>query len=304
MTDEVVLIVGGADDAHAAAVARRLATRGLTAVYLDFRRFPAEAALTWDPIRRRGSLELQDGAVDLARVRSVYWRTADPTRAAKGLRADLHAFAEQETRKALESLLRGLGRPIINPPEAIAAHRCKPVQSAAVAALGVAVPDTRISSHPDAAAEMFAAHPEGVIIKPVGGGAYARRLTRRDLAREAVIRASPMQYQAWIPGEDVRVYVVGERVFAGRIALARAGLVDFRTDPDHHSEAVTLSAAEAACCLNICRALGMVWTGIDFRRTPAGELVFLEANPSPMFLRFERDTGHAILAALVEVVAG
>lgn len=302
MIDAVVLIVGGAGDAHAAAVARRLATRGLTAAYLDFNKFPAEAAITWDPIRRRGSLELQGGALDLDRVRSVYWRTADPTRAAKGLRADLHAFAEQETRKALESLLRGLGRPIVNPPAAIAAHRCKPVQSAAVAALGVAVPDTRISSHPDAAAEMFAAHPDGVIIKPVGGGAYARRLTRRDLAREAVIRASPMQYQAWIAGEDLRVYVVGEEVFAGRIVVTKPGCVDFRTDPDHRSEAVTLSGAEAACCVKICRALGMVWTGIDLRRTPAGELVFLEANPSPMFLRFERDTGHPILAALVEIL--
>jgi len=298
LSGEVVLIVGDAGDAHAAAVARSVATRGLSAAYLDFAGFPAAATLAWDPIRRRGSVVLAGERIDLAGVRSVYWRTASPTRAASGLRGDLHGFAEQESRKALESLLRGLACPVVNPPEAIAAHRCKPVQSAAVAALGVSVPDTVITSDPEAAAAMFERHPGGVIIKPVGGGAYARRLTRRDLARAASIRASPMQYQAWIPGEDVRVYVVGEEVFAGRIVVADPDCVDFRTDARHRSEATAWTAAEAELCRRISRTLGMVWTGIDLRRTPAGELVFLEANPSPMFLRFERDTGHPILAAL------
>lgn len=299
MSDDVVLIVGGAGDVHAAAVARRVEARGLSAVFLNFADYPAKAGLSWDPIRRGGSLVIAGRRVALDRVRSVYWRTADPTRAGTGLRRDLHGFAEQETRKALESLLRGLGRPILNPAEAIAAHRCKPVQSAAVAGLGVTVPDTLISSDPASVAAMFAAHPEGLIIKPVGGGAYARRMTGRDLERAASIRSSPMQYQAWIAGEDVRVYVIGEAVFAGRIVV-REGNVDFRTDPQHRSEPVALTDEQAAMCRRITGTLGMVWTGIDFRRTPAGDLVFLEANPSPMFLKFEQDTGHPILEALVD----
>ena len=299
-----MLIVGDAGDAHAAAVARRVTALGLTAAYLDFAKFPAEARVVWDPIRRRGAVITAEMRVELERVRSVYWRSASPTRAAKGLKKALHGFAEQETRKALESLLRGLGCPVVNPPEAIAGHRCKPVQSAAVAGLGVAVPDTVITSDPEAAAEFFEAHPGGVIVKPVGGGAYARRLTRGDLARGDSIRASPMQFQAWIPGEDLRVYVVGEEVLAGRIVLADADRVDFRTDPRHRSEAIALGGEEEALCRRICRALGMVWTGIDLRRTPAGQLVFLEANPSPMFLRFERDTGLEILAGLVRLLTG
>lgn len=298
----VVLIVGGPDDAHAAAVAAKVTSRGAAAVFLDFNDFPAEATLAWDPIERRGALELASGRLDLAAVRSVYWRTARATRAARGLEERLHRFAEQETRRALESLLQGLGVPVINPATAIAAHRFKPVQSATVAGLGVAVPETVITSDPAAAAAMFHAHPEGVIIKPVGGGAYARRMTRRDLERTDSIRACPMQLQRWIAGEDVRVYVVGDVVCAGRILLKDPGHVDFRTDPTHVSEAVALSDAEARLCRRIARALGLVWTGIDFRRTPAGDLVFLEANPSPMFLRFERDTGLAIGDALADLL--
>ena len=87
-----------------------------------------------------------------------------------------------------------------------------------------------------------------------------------------------------------------------RIVVADPDCVDFRTDARHHSEVITLGDEEIELCRRISRTLGMVWTGIDFRRTPAGELVFLEANPSPMFLRFERDTGHPILAALCRVL--
>jgi hypothetical protein len=42
------------------------------------------------------------------------------------------------------------------------------------------------------------------------------------------------------------------------------------------------------------------WTAIDWRLTEAGEYVFLEANPSPMFLHFEQQTGFPITQQLVQ----
>jgi hypothetical protein len=47
-----------------------------------------------------------------------------------------------------------------------------------------------------------------------------------------------------------------------------------------------------------------VWTGIDLRRTPDGRHVFLEANPSPMFLGFERRSGLPLTEALVALLIG
>lgn len=284
-------------------MARRLADRGVRAEHLDFADVPGRVALAWDPLGRRGVLEPPDGpAIALENLRGVYWRTATRTRAPSGLQPALHGFAEDEARRALECTLRALPCPVINPPETIAAHRFKPLQTAQVAALGVPVPDTLISSSPAALRAFCAAHPDGVIVKPIGGGAYARRIVPGDLERDASVRACPMQYQALIAGEDLRVYVVGERVLAGRIVIDDPARVDFRTDPRHHSVAIELDAAAAQRCRDIARALGLAFTGIDLRRTPAGQLVFLEANPSPMFLRFEQDTGHPLLDALVDLL--
>jgi len=298
-----VLIVGGPDDLHAATVARGLAARGVPAEHLDFADFPARAELTWDPLARRGALERPGRPpVALERLRSVYWRTATRTRAAHGLQRDAHAFAEDESRRALECMLRSLACPVINSPAAVAAHRLKPLQTTQVAALGVPTPATLITSSPAALRAFVAAQTSGVIVKPVGGGAYVRKLVPSDLERDASIRACPMQYQAYIPGEDLRVYVIGERVFAARVITADPSRVDFRTDPTHHSVAFTLGRDGEQRCLQIARTLGLAFTGIDLRHTSANELVFLEANPSPMFLRFAADTGHPLAQALIDLL--
>lgn len=298
-----MLIVGDPDDPHAAAVARGLAARGVPAEHLDFAEFPASAELSWDPLARRGRLERDHRPpIALEDLRSVYWRTATRTRAAAGLQRDAHAFAEDESRRALECMLRSLPCPVINSPAAVAAHRLKPLQTTQVAALGVPTPATLITSSPAALRAFVAAQPRGVIVKPVGGGAYVRKLVPSDLGRAASIRACPMQYQAYIPGEDLRVYVIGERVFAAAVVTSDPEHVDFRTDPTHRSVACTLEPPDVLRCLRLARTLGLAFTGIDFRRTPAGELVFLEANPSPMFLRFAADTGHPLAQALIDLL--
>jgi glutathione synthase/RimK-type ligase-like ATP-grasp enzyme len=44
--------------------------------------------------------------------------------------------------------------------------------------------------------------------------------------------------------------------------------------------------------------------GIDFRLTPTGTYVFLEANPSPMFKGFEKYTGLPLTEALSSLLLG
>jgi glutathione synthase/RimK-type ligase-like ATP-grasp enzyme len=293
-----VLIVGAPDDPHTIAVARGVQARGAEPAVLDFADVPARVELAFTGAR--GRLRVDERDLELARVRAVYWRTANPTRASPRLRADLREFAEREARWALESMLLQLSARLVNAPAAVAAHRCKPAQSARVAALGVAIPATLVANAPDDIRSFCGAHPGGVVVKPIGGGAYVRRLADSDLRRDDSMRASPMQYQQYVPGDDLRIYVVGERVFAGRIVTDDPARVDFRTDPTHRSEPLALTPGEADTCRAIARALDLELAGIDVRRDPDGRWWFLEANPSPMFLRFEADTGHPIGAALVD----
>jgi len=49
--------------------------------------------------------------------------------------------------------------------------------------------------------------------------------------------------------------------------------------------------------------MGLGFAGIDLRRTPDGELICFEVNPSPAFSYYEAQTGQPIAEALAAYLA-
>ena len=292
-----ILILGGADDEHAAHMLRHLRGRGQDAELLDSRDFPARLAVAYDPGRRAGELRLPTGRrLDLARVRSVYWRNYAGVGAAALPHPGQAAVAANDARSLFEALLIDLPARWVNGWTAYQLHQTKPVQLARVAALGVPVPATLLGNDADAVQAFVARHPR-CVFKPVQGGAHTRRLEPRHLTAAHLqnLTIAPVTIQEEVPGTDVRVFVAGPRVLACEVVTDH---VDFRDDPDPRIVPCALPADVAAWCLRAARALELVWTGIDVRLTPDGRHVFLEANPSPMFLGFEQRSGLPLTDAL------
>jgi glutathione synthase/RimK-type ligase-like ATP-grasp enzyme len=104
-----------------------------------------------------------------------------------------------------------------------------------------------------------------------------------------------------VPGTSVRVFVAGERVLACEV---RTEELDYRDDPAAPVERCGLPAEVEGWCRRAARALDLVWAGIDLRRTPEGRHVFLEANPSPMFLGFEAGAGLPLTDTLAALLLG
>lgn len=113
------------------------------------------------------------------------------------------------------------------------------------------------------------------------------------------LRLSPVTLQEYIPGTNIRSYVIGESVYSAEI---RTEAVDFRDDSQAELIPVELPETIQQQCLAITKAFKLEWTAIDWRHQPTGEYVFLEANPSPMFLYFEQQTGFPITEALVQLL--
>jgi hypothetical protein len=296
-----ILILGSVDDEHATHMVGHLRTRNQDAELLDSRDFPSRLGLSFDPRRRTGALRLPSGrSVELAQVKSVYWRSYAGVGAAELPHAGQNALAANDARSLFESLLIALPARWVNGWNAYLLHQTKPVQLARVAALGVPVPATLLSNDPESVRAFAAQHPR-CIFKPVQGGAHTRRLEPRHLTETnlAHLAIAPVTIQEEVPGTDVRVFVAGPRVLACEI---RTQHVDFRDDPDPRITPCSLPAEVAAWCVQAARALELVWAGIDVRRTPEGRHVFLEANPSPMFLGFEDRTKLPLTDALASLL--
>lgn len=297
----MILILGGLEDEHACHMLDWLRRRGADAELLDAGLFPAGVEIAYGPAADAGHVRLPSGRrIDFAEVAAVYWRCYNPVAPPELADPEQAYVAANDSRSLVETLMLRLRCRWVNGWHAYQSHQTKPAQLAAVARLGAPVPATLIANDAEAVRDFAVRHPR-CIFKPVQGGAHTLRLTPEHLTDDALRRLeyAPVTIQEEIPGGNIRVFVAGERVLACEVA---GGEVDFRDDPDPAVTPHELPDEVTAMCLRAARELELLWTGIDLRRTPEGRYVFLEANPSPMFLGFESRSGLPLTEALAALL--
>jgi glutathione synthase/RimK-type ligase-like ATP-grasp enzyme len=224
-------------------------------------------------------------------------------------------LAESELRATLEGALLAIDAYWLNHPHANRLARHKPLQLALAAREGFSIPDTRITDDPreiralyaDWGGSMVAKLVGGQIAAPMAGDQYVVHTTLvepEDLCSDATLSACPAIYQRRVEKAfDLRVTVVGERVFACRIEeVGEEGGVDWRgagagkvSIRPHELDRPT-----AERCLALMRGLGLDLAGLDLIVTPQGQTVFLEVNAAGQWLWVQEATGMPIAAAIAD----
>jgi glutathione synthase/RimK-type ligase-like ATP-grasp enzyme len=130
-----------------------------------------------------------------------------------------------------------------------------------------------------------------------------RMLTSADLDRLDSVRSCPTQFQEHVPGIDVRVHLVGDRLFATEVLTTA---VDYRyagrDGASVHMRDIPLPDDVARSCRSLGDELGLSVAGIDLRRSPDGRWYCFEANPSPAFTSYQAFTRQPIGEAIVELL--
>jgi glutathione synthase/RimK-type ligase-like ATP-grasp enzyme len=298
-----ILILGGLDDEHAVHMLQHLKDRGADVELLDSRWFPTSLRIAFDPVGDTGRLRLPSGRVlPFEEISSVYWRcynmVSPPPLADEGQAL----IAGNDARSLFESLLIHWKTRWVNGWDAFQIHQTKPAALARVAALGVPVPRTMLGNDPGAVLE-FASQVPKVIFKPVQGGAHTLRLTKDRLTEENLrnLAYAPITLQEEVEGTNIRVFVAGERVLTCEVVTRE---IDFREDRDPKIVPHQLPAEVEQNCRIAAQVLHLLWTGIDLRLTPDGRYLFLEANPSPMFMGFQSRCGLPLGEALGDLLMG
>lgn len=192
---------------------------------------------------------------------------------------------------------------VVNRARASESNMSKPYQAQIIREHGFPTPETLITSDPEAVREFRARHGR-VIFKSISGArSIVQELGDQDLGK---IRSCPVQFQAYVEGEDVRVHTVGRDVFATRI---RSKATDYRYSQRLSGAAAELDAVELsddvrAQCLALSADLGLGMAGIDLRIGADDEVYCFEVNPSPAYSYYESGTGQPISAALARYLAG
>lgn len=307
----MILVIGGLADTVTELVCARLAACGYPYRLLDLGRYPAGYRLTarWRDGYPDGSIEGPGWRLDLAGIRSVYVRFPGPegrllpeaptgsTESAEALSAEADA--------ALMALVEDLPCPVVNRTAGGMSNNSKPYQALMLRRAGLRVPPTLVTNEPEAVHAFHARHREVVYKSLSSVRSIVRRLGSDMLARLEHLRDGPAQFQAYIPGDNVRVHTVGERTFAIRV---KSEAVDYRYA--HHDglsvtmEPIVLPDAIADACHSAARSMDLLLAGIDLKVTPDGEWYCFEINPSPGFLYYERHSGLPISAGLADLLHG
>jgi hypothetical protein len=195
---------------------------------------------------------------------------------------------------------------VVNRASAMGSNGSKPYQAQLIAQAGFAVPETLVTNDPDVVREFLAEHRRVVFKSTSGFRSIVQELRAADLARLDDVRWCPVQFQAYVDGEDVRVHVIGEQVFATRVISTAT---DYRYAGSEGGrparlEATELEDAVAQRCVDLTRSLGLRFSGLDLRVPREGGVVCFEANPCPAYAYYEGHTGQPIAAAVARHLVG
>jgi len=304
----MILVCGGLADPVTELVCARLGECGYSYRLLDLAVYPAgfQVNWRWEEGRPTGYTSCKDWRLDLEDLTGVYFRHVGseerikPPNVSPKFASALYAECDTE----LAMLLESLPCHVVNRIAGAAANHSKPYQALQIRCCGLCTPPTLLTTDPEAARQFYEEFGGQVIYKSISGvRSIVRRMNDRHLTRLQFLRDGPAQFQAFIPGDDIRVHTVGNRLFATRI---RSKAVDYRYAQQEgfsvEMEPTTLPTAVTEACLRVVRQFGLLIAGIDLKETREGDYYCFEVNPSPAFLFYERSTGQSISTALAELL--
>lgn len=305
----MILLLGVPTEAPIIAVARGLRDENVSYVLFNQRSaLNTEMSLHLRSGFVEGSLSIEGRRFDLNAFTGVYARLTDFSvlPEVERLRAD-----DQErvrVHRLYESLYLWLdhtaGR-VVNRPSATLSNGSKPYQAQLIESAGLATPPTLITNDPRSV-RAFAAKHGKIIYKSISGvRSIVQQFDKSAASRLERIGWCPTQFQAFIPGDDVRVHVIGRQVFATAI---RSACTDYRYASRQGADPAELSAMDldpetSETCRRLAVALGLAFAGIDLKITPNGKVYCFEVNPCPAFTYYEDNTGQPIARAVARWLA-
>jgi glutathione synthase/RimK-type ligase-like ATP-grasp enzyme len=304
----MILVVGGLADTVAELVCARLADCGYPYRLLDLGFYPSGFRVNWHwkDSSLRGYIETADWRLDLEDLTGVYVRYlgAEGRVAPPGIAPVSAPTMFFEYDSGLMALLEELPCPVINRVAGGMSNSSKMYQALLVRECGLLTPPTLVTNDPVAVRRFYDDCRREVVYKSLSGiRSIVRRLEPEQLQRLKLLRHGPAQFQAFIPGENIRVHTVGDRLFA---SIVHSDAVDYRyggrEGNDVVMEPTIVPPVVAQACLRLARRLDLLLTGIDLKQTPDGDYYCFEVNPSPGFLYYEQQTRQPISVALADLL--
>jgi len=308
----LLVIVSNREDLTTDWLVLELERRGKDFLRLCSEDYPTEVGveLTID----QATLELDAGPLDASAISAVWWRrSVAPVMAVNGDQYH-ERWAAGEALVAWEGFWQRVDAHWVNRPEANARASCKPLQLREARRCGLTVPPTLITNDLESARAFQRRHGR-IICKPLHDGVISGRLGDHHLYTQCLapdaldlvhnLGPEPFLFQVLVDkAADIRVTVVGDRVFACRIdsQATRKTTIDWRRGAgvDLPHEEHQLNEETSRQVLRLVELFGLRFAAIDLALDQKGQYTFFEINPNGQWAWIEQITGQPLAAALAD----
>ena len=276
--------------------------------------FQAEFAFSISDSGTARTISVGPRTLDLDAVVAVWYRRSIHPIPKAALTPAERYFVAGELRHLAMGLVLNPRITWVNPIDKVSVAEHKLYQLQLAASLGLQVPRTLVSADVEKLRSFASGNATGTICKPIFHGmffdglslhsVYTRRVNVETLD-SASLSACPILLQEEIPRiADVRATFIGRHCFVADIR-GDASMIDWRDAGTVVDYAVSsLDDTTVALCRQMLADLGLVYGAFDFVRTPTGNLVFLEVNPTGEWAWLEDKLGFPMRDAFIEVFFG
>lgn len=264
--------------------------------------------------RLRREISVGTRVLDLNEVKAVWYRRAIHPGSIADLPPGERVFVAGELRHLAMGLVLNPDVMWVNPIDRVSVAEHKLYQLQVARQLGFRVPRTLVSRDPLELRTFAAANEFGTICKPIFHGMFAdevasysiytRRVNAESFEEDSVKTCPVLLQEEVVRSADVRATFIGPECFVADIE-GDSSLVDWR-DPDvpvSYSES-SLSDEDQNMCRAMLAKLGLRYGAFDFVRTPEGDLVFLEINPTGEWAWLEDRLGFPMREAFIQLFYG
>ncbi len=300
----MIVIFSSAEDVHSLAVQSEIRKLGGDAVIVDLRGYRAN--LDIEHVIGAGSREvsvcLKQLGVDTVDVTGVWWRRVSRPEPLDDLDEATNAFMQKEIDTTLKGWLLSI-KNIINPVDRATQANHKLLQLHIAQESGFCIPQPLVTTRKESILR-FRDRVGAIVCKPMNGHAQAfieTRLVRpdEDIDDQALSNCPTMFQEAILGGDDLRVTVVDDAVFAARVQRPEGFThIDWRSELNATFASVTLPLQVQDCIRRYMALMGLRYGAFDLRTDSEGRHVFLECNEAGQFLFVEIHGGLPISTAV------
>jgi glutathione synthase/RimK-type ligase-like ATP-grasp enzyme len=320
----MILLISNTQDLTCDFVVREIRERGLEFARLNTDEFPTNGfgVATFgrgQSPRRVIRWKNRERILDFDQISSVlYRRPVPPVPDDKITNLAVRKFCQDESYDFLRGMWFSLNAYWISHPEAIRRAEHKITQLTIAQQLSFNIPKTLVTNDPDEVRAFFSSCPNGIVVKPLYVGfvddpnqprnIFTTLVSEKDLQDVETVCLAPSIFQERVLKVfDIRVTVIGQRVFAAQIMTDSlpSHIPDWRFAPIDtlRHQIYCLPSDIKESCLRLVESLGLEFGAIDLAVDQNGDHVFFEINANGQWAWLETILDLPISKCIVDCLA-